>query len=111
MENPLNTLSNSTIEKLIKTYLGFVELFLALRFVTIFLALEGKFAEWILVMTQSLFSPFSQWVSPISTGTLFTIDFATLTTMLLYVLTAEFLIVLFKIIHYLGNKYAHTVEK
>lgn len=101
--------TNTYLEKLIRVYLGFVELFLALRFVVIFLALEGKFAEWILAMTQSLFIPFAQWTTSVPTGMLFTIDFGTLTGMLLYVLATEFLIIIFKVLVTVSARYTQNV--
>ena len=100
---------NTHLEKLIRVYLGFVQLFLALRFVVIFLALEGKFAEWIMAMTQSLFVPFAQWALSAPTGMLFTIDFGTLTAMLLYVLAEEFIVAAFKVLLALSEKYSQHV--
>ncbi|OGL88099.1 hypothetical protein A3I42_03640 [Candidatus Uhrbacteria bacterium RIFCSPLOWO2_02_FULL_49_11] len=91
--------------KFIRGYVGFVEAFLLVRFVMALLPGQSEFVAWWLAITNPLFTPFSRFVSFPRQTAIFTIEFSTLATMILYVVTAELIIALFYWGQFLVKKY------
>lgn len=109
----MNT-SLPSFDKIARAYVGFVEVFLALRFLVLFFALEGKFVTWIVSMTNQLFTPLSRFVQPYTTypqtsGMLFSIDFATITAMVLYFLFAEVAIAIYVFARHIIDQHSRYV--